>query len=112
MAMPLTFNDDGDVRAVETKVADWQAARDVAPTAADYAGTYLAHADAELTCSVQRGRLVVETAPSAKGALNAQRGSALHAHVRLECELPLDVLVSLSAILIERVAAAKRLAGA
>ena len=55
--MGLTFNSGGDVRPTEKQVSDWHAARAAAPTTADFAGTYLAHDDADLTCRVGAGPL-------------------------------------------------------
>ena len=108
--MGLTFDDAGDVRSTEKKVSDWHAARAAAPTAVDFAGTYLAHGDADLACRIERGRLIVETAAGAKGRRNPETGHVLHAHLRLECDLPLDVMSQIASILVERVAAARRLA--
>ena len=109
--MPLTFHADGDQRDASAQVAAWREAAAASPTAADFAGTYLRHADAELACRVERGRLIIETAPAAKATLDPERG-LLHAYLRLECDLPLDVLADLSAVLAERVRVARRLAGA
>ena len=107
--MGLTFNDAGDLRPTEKKVSDWRTAREASPTAADYAGTFLAHGDADLTCRIDRGKLVVETSPAAKGRRSPQTGHVLHAHLRLECDLPLDVMSQIAAMLVERAGAAKRL---
>ena len=96
--MALTFNSEGMAADVPTRVAQWQAAREAAPTAEAFATTYLGAAGDDIKASVQNGRLVLETADSAKNRLPAD-GQPPLAYFRLEVNLDSRTLADLAEVL-------------